>query len=265
MKQMKILAISHACVVDEYRSKFEMMTNDQNIDLKLMVPERSIEGFPVINPVPVISKSYSIVKEQTFFSKKIYMHFYPFLPFSFFRDNFDLIYIEEEPWSLAATEIIFLNQLNKNKVPVVFFTWQNLINPWKSSSLKKIFYRHIEQITLSKFNAAIAGSVEAAHVLRKKRFKGLIRVIPQFGIDPNRFQRLPVQNMADKLILKKPVIGFIGRLIPEKGIFILLEAFRKIKQECSLLVIGNGASAVDFKRYISKHGLGNKIHWIPSV
>ena len=57
-------------------------------------------------------------------------------------------------------------------------------------------------------------------VLRAKGYPGPVRVIPQFGVDPALYQRvLPPE--ADEPF----VIGYAGRLVPEKGVADLLPDF----------------------------------------
>ena len=60
----------------------------------------------------------------------------------------------------------------------------------------------------------------------------------------------PVKHKKNDLF----TFGYIGRLIPAKGIHLLIEAFSKIKQPAKLKIFGrlNGQDAIYFKRLAEK-------------
>src|SRR5207248_9502819 len=81
---------------------------------------------------------------------------------------------------------------------------------------------------------AIAGSAEALQVLRIKGYAGAATVIPQFGVDPDLFSPGPPPDRHP------PIIGFIARLVEEKGIFVLLAALAGLNAPWRLHVVGSG-------------------------
>jgi glycosyltransferase involved in cell wall biosynthesis len=106
---------------------------------------------------------------------------------------------------------------------------------------------------------AIGGSASAVRVLRRKGYDGPAAVIPQFGVDPNMFA--PPPRPPDGV----PTIGFIARLVEEKGVWVLLDALRGLPGDWRLHVIGSGPLARPARRRAQLLGLADRISWEPSV
>jgi glycosyltransferase involved in cell wall biosynthesis len=65
----------------------------------------------------------------------------------------------------------------------------------------------------------------------------------------------------EKLGIKGSVILYVGRLIDEKGIPELLEAFTKISgnKQVTLVIVGNGSQAREYHSYTQQHKLDNVV------
>jgi glycosyltransferase involved in cell wall biosynthesis len=93
----------------------------------------------------------------------------------------------------------------------------------------------------------IAGSETAACVLRRAGFGKTIDVIPQFGVDPEVYRKTREPRNGDL------TVGFLGRLVAEKGIDLLLKA------ACGLpvrvLVCGEGPLRRGLRRQAERDGV----------
>jgi glycosyltransferase involved in cell wall biosynthesis len=151
--------------------------------------------------------------------------------------------MDEEPYNLATWHALKLGQAVG--VRSLFFTWQNLPRryPWPFSRFEKINYHRAAH--------AIAGNPTAAAVLRAKGYQGRLAVIPQFGVDPDIFSPSADADQApgfrgETRALASGndaafVIGYAGRLVPEKGVHILLRACAALSgTDWSLHLLGQG-------------------------
>src|SRR5207253_2769181 len=79
--------------------------------------------------------------------------------------------------------------------------------------------RAVERFVLRRAALVIAGS-EAARRRIARRGVGAdrIAVLPQLGVDPDRYAKRDRDAARSRLGLTPPVIGYIGRLVPEKGV-----------------------------------------------
>ena len=159
----------------------------------------------------------------------------------------DLVHIDEEPYNLATAHGTW--HARRVGARSLFFAWQNLLRPYPPpfSWFERSVYAH------SAF--AIAGSRDALGVLRAKGYCGPGAVIPQFGVDPSLF------SPATSPPPGPPVIGFISRLVEEKGIFVLLDALHGLGGNWRLHVIGTGP-VEDIARQRAKDlGFGDRVTW----
>jgi glycosyltransferase involved in cell wall biosynthesis len=135
------------------------------------------------------------------------------------------VHIDEEPYNFATSHAAYLAR--RVGARIVFFTWQNLqrVYPPPFNWFEAYVYRHAAY--------AIAGNEDAAQVLRAKNYRGPVRVIPQFGVDPA--PSLPPRERSGAF-----VIGFAGRLVAEKGAAVLLRAAASLEGVWELRLAGSG-------------------------
>jgi len=162
----------------------------------------------------------------------------------------DLVFLDEEPWSLAALQTF----LEFPRAKVWFFTKENLDKtiPWPFSSLRQWVYRRAA--------GAFAVSDEVEHVLRVKGFRASIQRL-HHSYDPALFKarsKHEKQRIRDEFGIPQNamVIGYFGRLTLEKGLIDLTSALQIIAREADLppwffCCVGNGRAEQDTKRALS--------------
>ena len=120
----------------------------------------------------------------------------------------DLVQIEEEPTTHAARQV--LAAARRLTIPVVLFTHQN-VDPELGWWARWKHRRMLRRLT-----GLVAGSDLAGTLARLDAPNLPIAVIPQLGaLAPHEPQHVPHEGLA---------IGFIGRLVRNKGIDNLLQA-----------------------------------------
>jgi len=63
---------------------------------------------------------------------------------------------------------------------------------------------------------------------------------------------------------RSPLLLFVGRIVEEKGVFVLLDAFREIRQSLvgsRLWIVGDGSDLERCKTYSEKMDLRNAVFW----
>jgi glycosyltransferase involved in cell wall biosynthesis len=157
-----------------------------------------------------------------------------------------VIYVEEEPGSLALTQLAFL----KGRAKLICFTWENI--------MRRVGIPGIERCNLACCDGIIAGNREAASLIRRKGFAKPLTVTPQLGIDPNLF------SPRTKSASAKFIVGYLGRLVEEKGVRTLLEAIVKVP-DASVLLIGSGPLRDEIAQWVSANRLTERVTQIPAV
>ena len=173
----------------------------------------------------------------------------------------DILHVDEEHYSLVTYQAM---RLAKNiKAKAIFFTWQNIYKRYPFP------FSYIEQYNFNAADVAIAGNEEARDVLRRKGFKKEIAVIPQLGVDPDIFKRTNSCGSGDKPTFKDEqfTIGYMGRLVEEKGVLTLVEAVSEAQEHCKLLIIGSGPLRKDILSSAEKFRIGSRVEiidWVSS-
>jgi glycosyltransferase involved in cell wall biosynthesis len=195
-------------------------------------------------------QKYELRIEPIRFNGSYHLFYWPGLARVLREVRPNIVHLDEEPYNLATAHGTWLAR--RAGVPSLFFTWQNLLRhyPPPFSWLERSVYKQAAH--------AIAGSTEAQEVLQAKGYAGPSSVIPQFGVDPELF----APGLAPA---GPPVIGFIARLVEEKGIFVLLAALAGLRGPWRLHVVGSGPLERKARRRAAQLGLAARVTWEPGV
>lgn len=244
--------ISKALVVGAYHRKLEEMAA-LGLRLDVVIPAKWGSRRPEITE----GRNYTIHLLPVRFSGKNHFHIYPGLSSLFRVLSPDLLHIDEESYSAVTFQAI--RCARRRSVPSVFFNWQNILKsyPFPFSSMERYAFRHAA--------GALAGNEEARAVLQRKGCRLPVSVIPQFGVDPDIFARRDASEFRARLFGPGDfrIIGFGGRLVEEKGIRTLLEAFRGLKPDARLLFAGSGPMESEVRHLAGE--AGNRIRILGDI
>ncbi len=257
---MRVLMISKACVTASYRSKLAYLNRYDGLDVGLVVPDHW--GRLPFEPDPGDAE-YPIFKQNVVWNGHNHFHWYPRLRDAITAFRPDLIHIDEEHYSVVTVKSMKLAR--RFNIPSLFFTWQNLDKkyPWPFSSFEQRVFRGCV--------AGIAGNQEAADIVRRKGFTKPIAIIPQFGTDLTFFgPRDRDATRSRYKIQHRFVVGYVGRLIEDKGIGDLLaavEGLLRADPDMALLIVGNGPFGDKIREWVERTGLDAQtilLPWVPS-
>ena len=170
----------------------------------------------------------------------------------------DLVHLDEEPYSAVTFQ--FARMCSHARIPFVFFAWQNIYKtlPPPFGALRRYVFTHAA--------AAIAGTDQAAAVLRQGGWHGPSAVIPQLGVNTRRFQPDAESRRAQRALLDIPhdafVAGFAGRVVHEKGVDLLVDAVTRLGDpRVHLLIIGDGPGRRRLQAQAELAGIGARVRF----
>jgi glycosyltransferase involved in cell wall biosynthesis len=237
--------VSKALVVGAYQCKLEELARQPDIALTVVVPAAWREGRNLVRLERTHTRGYDLLVAPLAFNGQFHLHFYPTLGRLLRQLRPDILHMDEEPYNLATW--LAVRQGRTVGAGCLFFTWQNLQRryPWPFSGFERSVHAGAAH--------AIAGNPTAVQVLRAKGYRGPVTVIPQFGVDPGIFSPrqvdshtpTPTRDDDPSSFVVRPssfTIGYAGRLVPEKGVDVLLAACATLPPapDWTLHVLGDG-------------------------
>ncbi len=250
---MRVLMISKACLVGTYQRKLEEIARFPDVELLVTVPPSWRDGSRVIELERAHTSGYELIVEPIAFNGNFHLHFYPRLGRRLRAFAPQVVHIDEEPYNFATFHALRLAKAAGARA--LWFSWQNLNRRYPPP------FRQIERYNLRHADYAIAGSAGAATVWREKGYTGPLAVIPQFGVDPAIF----TPRISEGRSGSEFAIGYVGRLVVEKGVDLLLEAAARIEGTWRLAVVGAGPEYERLRMLAQSLGIAERVSFAGSL
>ena len=244
---MRVLMLSKACLVGAYQRKLEEIAR-LGVELLVVVPPSWRDERGTIPLERAYTRGYDLVVEPIALNGHFHLHFYPRLGRRFRCFHPHIVHIDEEPYNLATFQAMRLAR--RYGARALFFSWQNLLRRYP------IPFRWMERYVLRHAAYGLVGNREAAQVWRAKGYQGPLRVIPQFGVDPDLFH--PPASGA-RPPGSEVTIGYVGRLVAAKGVDLLLEAVAGLSGPWRLRLWGDGPERPRLEMMARRLGIAHRV------
>ncbi|RYG75120.1 glycosyltransferase family 1 protein, partial [bacterium] len=114
---------------------------------------------------------------------------------------------------------------------------------------------------LKKADFVIGRNAEAVEILRCKGYKGPDQVVPN-AVDTSLFGPQNRDFCREQLDLKGFVVGYVGRLVEEKGTGDLIDALAHCPAEVNLVFVGSGPFESELKNVVASAGLEQRVRFL---
>ncbi|KAF2988916.1 2-deoxystreptamine glucosyltransferase [Methylocystis sp. MJC1] len=174
-----------------------------------------------------------------------YLHFYPGLRRLLKQTRPDVLHLWEEPWSLVALQAALL----KSNAALVLEVDQNILRTLPPP------FEWIRRFVLGRTAHVLARSADAQMVVRARGYKGPVSFIG-YGVDRDRFHPGPVAEKGAGAPLK---IGYVGRVVIEKGLDDALDALARTEAAHTLSILGEGPHRPALQARAEQSGLSSRL------
>lgn len=237
--------------------KIHLMAQARDVTIRAVYPARWNDGLVDVAQAPgqeagVEQQVLSMIGSPTDPHRALYR------TLSFGMRDFrpHIVHAEEEPDSLTGLQVAICRRLFAPQARLLFHTWQNQ-DRHLSWSVRWVLER-----TLAAADAIFCANQEAVALLEQRGYTRPTPLIPAVGVDTALF--VPRTSRADGPF----VVGFVGRLVVEKGIDTLIDAVARLAADApprplQLRIIGAGPEELALRRRVDAAGLGARVDFVP--
>ncbi len=276
-RRIRVLAVDHTAGVAPFRKKFEALASYPEIDLTVLAPERWVENYRMVETSQDGTPGYRLrtgavgwpgYENRAFFRSGLGVAIRESRP--------DILHLWEEPFSVITLQALAQAALWAPRAKSLFFSSDNLSRDFRYSYRPSWFYANVERLAHRRCAAGTAVSEEVAEVLTAKGFRKPITVVPH-GIDLADYpsdsgageeigRRAPRSEVFERLGLEPPVVGYLGRLLRQKGIDLLLRAIASMPEtNVSLAIVGDGPDRTALEALARDLGLAGRTRFLPAL
>jgi glycosyltransferase involved in cell wall biosynthesis len=159
----------------------------------------------------------------------------------------DILDLWHEPWSLVSAQAIWSARRYSPRTKILVETEQNIYKrlPFPFSWFQNYSLRNADYL--------VGRNAESLEVARRKGWQGKCSVVPN-AVDCNLFR--PMFDFRSDNTYR---VGYVGRLVPEKGVQDLIEAFSRLDGGAELHIVGDGAMRPELEALAAKLGCADDV------
>jgi glycosyltransferase involved in cell wall biosynthesis len=250
-RKLRVLSIAHTAVSRSAgRLRYHPLRSHTDLDVHLVVPQRfrqfgrTLEADTGNDPgitvhiLPIVFDSAGPMSW--------YLHIYPGLSKLIAALKPDVIHLWEEPWSAVASQAC----LFRKNAALVLEVDQNILKRLPPP------FEFMRRRVLKQCDHILSRSGDATAVIRANGYTGPVSPIG-YGVDQETFH--PLSAAAEKTSSAPLALGYVGRLVEEKGIQDALEAMVRMRAPATLSIIGEGPYEPAIRSQIDRLGLGDRV------
>ena len=252
---MRVLLLHKALVNSAYQQKAEALAAIPGVELTVVVPPSWKEARSGVQSLErAHTAGYELVVAPIWFNGHHHTHCYPTLGRIVRRVRPDIFHVDEEPFNLATAEAFWYAR--RVGARALFVTWATVYRnyPPPFSLFERFIHRHA--------SAAIAGNTDALDVLRRRGYTGPTTIVP-LAIDPGLYTPREFPTTSERA--GPFTIGFLGRLVREKGAHILLAAAAGLRGDWRVLIVGGGVEEGALRAQAAQLGIAERVEFVPQV
>lgn len=258
-KPFRVVFVGFSYTINLYQAKLAALLEIGGLEISLLCP--ASWKFPqwnrVFNLEKIVQGVHYYAAKHVFFGGRVGAYFYPpGIVLKLLKEfHPEAIYVEQEVFSLSAFQFACMSRLFD--IPLVLFCWENM------DRRLSIIRRWTRSFVLRTAKMITVGNRDAGKLIKKWGFNGTIAVLPQLGVDTGVFHPQAMRNNQNDF-----VVGFVGRLVPEKGVDLILQAIKTLIEQgfdCRLTICGTGASEAEVRRLAENLDISHSLVWLGEV
>lgn len=259
MSRVRVLTIGHSYCVALNRALVRELARDRDFEITVAAPSFFHGDLrPIVMEPEPAGSPLRVVPIDTRLSRFIHIFRYDgsALRALIREGEFDVVHAWEEPYVFAGYQIA--RALKNSPARFCFRTAQSYVKRYPPP------FSYFERSVLARAQGWIAGASLVYEAMLSKGFPKDTGRVLNLAVDLAQFQPLLPAGRAqvlEELGLQPPVIGFVGRLTPAKGLDVLMHAMDKVggSRPWSLLLLGSGEYKEKIQEWAARSGWSNRV------
>jgi glycosyltransferase involved in cell wall biosynthesis len=251
---MRIALISKTFVADAAQRQLEWIAQQSGVELSLITPRAwRMDDGRTWTFSPAYTRGYQTRSLELRFNG--HYHHYAYFGLERVIDELrpDLLHIDEEPYNYAGFQAQRI--ATARRIPTIFVALQSIYRryPPPYSLFERYNYRRTAHI--------ISVNSDVETVIRRKGYTGRSSVFYVYGVDPEIVYPSPREpRMGDQF-----VVGYVGRLLFDKGLGVLIEAIASLPPSYRLRLIGGGPDREALERLAASKDVAQRVEFAGAV
>ncbi|HZP47019.1 MAG TPA: glycosyltransferase family 4 protein [Vicinamibacterales bacterium] len=249
MSRRRLLAIGHSYCVELNRRLPQEMARAGDWDVTVVAPDRFRGDFGWHTTAPAADEPCRVVPVPIRFGARVHTMLYGGALRSLLSERWDAVHCWEEPYVASAMQVA---RAVRCQTPLVFATFQNIVKRYPPP------FNWIERVARGRADGVVAFGETTRDVLERRGWRQPTRTIPP-GVDVRQFapdcalrnETRAALGWADE---DAPVVGFLGRFVPEKGLRLLIDTLDGVSAPWRALFIGSGPLEPELRTWAGGHG-----------
>jgi glycosyltransferase involved in cell wall biosynthesis len=265
---MKILIVYHSGALPNALAIYSVLAANRNVELTVVVPEQ-VAVEKVYDPSGRLElkrqdheNGYRLVALPLIDPGRYQLGFeHERLREVIKGIRADILHVWDEPLSHCLLHVAWLRFLVSRKSRVLFYGFQN--TPLKWGALGRVIWR-------TTWTQIAGGAAANSEALRNLRHAGFPKSRPMerifWGIQTRLFKPMSRDGLRRDLKLDcEHIVGYVGRLVPEKGLAWLLAAIRQLPTNVHCLIIGSGPMRAEIELWSELPSLAGRVHVLEAI
>jgi len=253
IKPRRLLTIGHSYVVPLNRRLANEMQSAGagEWDVTCVSPDY-FHGSRDLRPVTFQSDPTDVAKVEALHARLTHrVHFFHYARLKqLLQQPWDVVHAWEEPFIFAGAQIAFHTP---KQAALVYATFQNIPKTYPPP------FNLLESYSMRRATGWIAfGNTVIDALARRPVYASRPHRLISPGVDVDRFAPDPAARLAIHTRLGwategPPVVGYLGRFIPEKGVALLMDVIAALSSKCRALFVGAGPMEPDLRKLQARY------------
>jgi glycosyltransferase involved in cell wall biosynthesis len=254
-RRRRLLTIAHSYVVTMNRRLAHEMARLGGEDWEITaVAPRYFHGSNDLRPVhldPLADEPCPLIPVDAYLTGRVHLFTYGWQLRSLLAGPWDLVHCWEEPYVAAGGQVAWWTP---RSTPLVFYSCQSLNKRYPPP------FQWVEEYAVARAAGFVcSGQLVAENLKTRPGYAGLPIVPIPHGTDTNQFRPDPsrAKHIRGSLGWSSggpPVVGYLGRFVPEKGLALLQRVLDEVRSPWRALFVGTGPLESSLRKWSERHG-----------